>query len=308
MNEDPEFYSSLGIELPEIVSHKERIKSPGNLRDFLKDAPKTTLSSLVYKGPSSRGQVVQPCDSGKPGFSNKPLVQLEQYTPDEIQAHMAWKSIIAAVVTREKAQSDKYIQHIFHADVPRNIVAACEDQIINGSGSKFTGLLQASDEERLELGEERIDFFYRVLEEYASRTGRMPTHIMLPYTEILKLLISKQQRITYAAQGFRHKSFDVFGVPVIESAAIPENRGLILAVDELVLASPPGLEWEFGYSNSELEARDLLAIVLRCKMALLLKRPETIRQLSLHTPFERNHTSDASKTFHKSQPSGEAQA
>lgn len=299
MNEGPEFYASLGIELPEIVSQGERIKSPGSLRDFLKTAPKTTLSSLVYKSPSSRGQVVQPCDSGKPGFSNKPLAQLEQYTPCEVQATMAWKSIIAAVVTREQAQNEKYIRHIFNADVPRNIVAACEDQLINGSESKFTGLLQASDADHLGLNEKRLDFFYKVLEEYAGRAGRMPTHIILPYTEILKLLMSKQQRMTYAAQGFRHKLFDVFGVPVIESTAIPENRGLIIAVDEIVLASPPGLEWEFGYSNSELEARDLSAIILKCKMGLLIKRPETIRQLYLHTPFERNHTSDDSKPSHE---------
>ena len=303
-----------GLELPEDVSQETLMTSSG-IRDVIgfaitrnKSGGALLLSLIptLFGGASTRAQVVQPHDSGTPGFANKPLAQPEHYTPNAVQATMTQQSVVAAVVIREHSDDEKYIRSIINTEVPRNVVASCEDLLINGDGSGFTGLLQSSDEERLKPGEKQIDFFYRVLEEYASRAGRMPTHILLPYAEILRLLLSKQ-RMTYAAQSFRHKCFEVFGVPVIASDALPNNRGLLLAADEMVLAFPPGLKWKFGYRNSELESLDLAAIMLEFKMGLMVKRPEAIKQLSLHTPFVRNHTSDTSETFDESQLSEEAQ-
>ena len=297
-----------GLELPEDVSQEKLLPSRGSLRDVIRFAGTKNKSggflllSLVhtlFADASTRAQVVQPHVAGTPGFANKPLAQPEHYTPNEIRATIAWQSVVAAVVIKEQADDEKYIRSVINVEVPPNVAASCEDLLINGDGSEFTGLLHSSDEERLKPDEKQIDFFFRVLEDYASRAGRMPTHILLPYAEILRLLLSKQ-RMTYAARGFRHKCFEVFGVPVIASDALPNNRGLLLAADEIVLALPSGLKWKFGHSNSELESLDLTAIKLEFKMGLMIKRPETIRQLSLHTPFARNHTSDDSETFHES--------
>lgn len=297
------------FELPEDVSRKKLVASEGSLKDVIRFARTKNKSgaywllSLIltrFGGASTRAQIIQPHAAGMPGFANKPLAQPEQYIPSKARPTMARQSVVAAVVSKEHAKDERYIRSIINNEVPNNVVASCEDLLINGNGSKFKGLLHTSDEERLGMNEERLDFFYKILGEYASRAGRMPTHIILPYTEILKLLTSRQQRMAYAAQGFRLKMFEVFGVPVIESDAIPENHGLVIAADEIVLYLPSGLKWKFGHSNNELKACGLATIMLEFEMGLMIKRPETIRQLYLHAPFERNHTPDVSKPFHKS--------
>ena len=288
------FYASvtkdLGLDLPEKLSQRRTAQSDGSLQDFLKAAPLTNKSGqdllvrLVRKffGDASdwTAQVVQPYASGKPGFANKPLTQPECYTPNETMATMAGQSVVAAVVNREQAGDENYIRRIMSQDVPRNVVASCEDLLINGQGSGITGLLHIGEEDCRKDSESQLDFFYRALKEYASRAVRMPTHIILPYTEILRLLAS-DQKMAFAARGFRHKDLEVFGVPVIESNAIPKNQGLILAADEIVLASSPGLEWKFGHSNSDLQSRDLSAIMLKYQMGLSIKRPETVRRIYL---------------------------
>ena len=237
-------------------------------------------------------QVVQPHIAGMPGFSNNPLAQPEHYK--EVQTTMAWKDVLAAMVSKEQAKDTSYIRHIFNEDVPRNVVASCEDQLINGNGAGITGLFNvgdalsvASDDRSKDAGRvelTRAFFYYNALQIYVGRTGRKPTHIILPYTEILQLLAAGQ-RVPKATQIFPNR---LFGVPVIESHAIPEGRGLMIAADEIVLASSPGLEWEFGHSNDELEERDLSAIFLKCKMGLLIKRPETIARLSLNNEHFRS--------------------
>lgn len=298
----------LELELPEDVSRKKLMASEGSLRDVIRFARTKNKSgahlllSLIltrFGETCTRAQIVQPHASGRPGFANKPLAQPEQYAPSEVRATMAQQSVLAAVVDKEQAKDERYIRSIINNEVPNNVVASCEDLLINGTGSKFKGLLHASDEERIGP-EEQIDFFYKVLEDYASRAGRMPTHIILPYKEILKLLTSRQ-RIAFAAHGFRGHMLEVFGVPVIESDAIPENHGLVVSADEIVLALPSGLKWKFGHSNNELKAHGLAAIMLEFEMGLMIKRPETIRRLYLHSPYKRNHTPDASQLFHKSQ-------
>ena len=182
------------------------------------------------------------------------------------------------------------MRHIFNEEVPPNVVASCEDQLINGNGDGITGLLHASGATSCEGGDRyqrepgsditRVGFLRQELQSYASRTGRRPTHIILPYAEMLELVVSGR-RMANAARGFTN---NLFGVPIIESKAVPEGHGLIIASDEIVLASSPGLEWEFGHSNSELESLDLSAIILKCKMGLLIKRPETIVRLRFQGP------------------------
>ena len=280
--------------MPEDVAQRKDTTSQGSLQDFIDLAQEAksgqaSLLNLVHQlreDESNRvAQVVQPHAAGTPGFSNNPLEQPEQYK--EVQAAMARRDVLAAMVTKEQAKDTSHIRHIFNEEIPRNVVASCEDLIINGIGDGITGLFHVGDalsfasEEHYETAggcnQSRALFYYHTLQMYANRAGRMPTHIILPYTEILQLLTSGQ-RAPNAARVFPNK---LFGVPVIESNAIPEGRGLIIAADEIVLASSPGLEWEFGHSNNELEARGLSAIMLKCKMGLLIKRPETIARLSL---------------------------
>ncbi len=269
---------------PGNISQRKDVQSEGGLWDFFKIANENKsggdlLLGLVLRETGNRAKVVQPYTSGKPGFSNKPLAQPELYTPNEVQATMAWKNVVAAVVIGQRTGEESYQDFILNYVVPRNVVASCEDQLINGTGSEITGLLHTGDEDCLTRNEEPIDFLHRALKEYASRAGRMPTHIVLPYTEILALLASGQ-RMANAARGFRNKSFEVFGVPVIESTAIPENRGLIVAADEITLATSPGMEWEFGHRNKELESCGLSAIILKCQLGLLIKRPEAVVRLN----------------------------
>ena len=282
-------YKLIGAGLPWDISQRKNVQSSGYSLGAFFTAPITytnksggdLLIRRVRKQDVSNGvvHVFQPYDAGKPGFSNKPLAQPEQCTPNEVQAAMAWKSFVAAVVTEKQAEEQEYKHIIFNRVVPHNVVASCEDQLINGTGSEITGLLHTGDEDCLTRNEEPIDFLHRALKEYASRAGRMPTHIVLPYTEILALLASGQ-RMANAARGFRNKSFEVFGVPVIESTAIPENRGLIVAADEITLATSPGMEWEFGHRNKELKSCGLSAIILKCQLGLLIKRQEAVVRLN----------------------------
>lgn len=303
-----EFYYSLftefrilGHEMPEDVAQRKDIKSQGSLQDFIDIAheaksDQVSLLSLVHQlreDESNRvAQVVQPHVAGMPGFSNNPLAQPEKY--QEVQTTMDWKEVLAVMVTKEQAKDTNHIRHIFNEEVPRNVVASCEDQLINGNGDGITGLLHASGaisptfeesyEESPGCDISRVAFLRNELQSYASRTGRKPTHIILPYPEILELAASGQ-RMANAARGFPNK---LCGVPIIESKYVPEGRGLIIAADEIVLASSPGLEWEFGHSNSELEAHDLSAIILKCKMGLLINRPETLVQLRFYGPNVEN--------------------
>ena len=281
--------------MPDDVSQREDTKSRGNLQDFIDVAQEAqsgqlSLLNLVHQlreGESNRvTQVVQPHAAGTPGSSNNPLAQPEQCK--EVQATMAWKSVVAAMVTKEQARDTGDIRHIFNEDVPRNVVAACEDQLINGNGAGITGLFNvgdalsvASDDdlgENEERNQTRATFYYHALQMYISRARRKPTHIILPYTEIIQLL-PQGQKVLNTARVFPNK---FLGMTVIGSKAVPEGRGLMIAADEIVLASSPGLKWEFGHSNDELESQDLSAIILKCKMGLLIKRPETIARLSLN--------------------------
>ena len=118
-----EFYFSLltklKVDIPEDVSLRKDTKSEGNLQDFIDIIRETKsgqglLLSLVHQlceGESNRvAHVVQPHAAGIPGFSNNPLAQLEQYR--EVQATIAWKGVVAAMVTKEQAK--KHEPHAPH--------------------------------------------------------------------------------------------------------------------------------------------------------------------------------------------------
>lgn len=294
-----EFYFSLllqrGLEMPDDVSQREDTKSRGNLQDFIDvvqeaKSGQTSLLSLVHQLHEDKGnrvaQVIQPHAAGMPGFSNNPLVQPEPCK--EVRAIMAWKDVVAAMVTKEQAKNTSHMRYIFNEEVPQNVVASCEDQLINGNGAGITGLFNvgdalsvASDDDLSEdegRNQTRETFYYHALRMYISRARRRPTHIILPDTEIIQLL-PQGQKVLNTARVFPNK---FLGMTVIGSKAVPEGRGLMVAADEIVLASSPGLKWEFGHSNDELESQDLSAIILKCKMGLLIKRPETIARLSLN--------------------------
>ena len=300
MNESliEDFYSSLiksGINLPEIVSQEKDAQSQGSLQDFIEIARETSsdrfllpsLAHQLFEGTDKVAQVVQPYAFGAPGFSNELVEQLKEDPPNKIKETMAKRNIVAAVVLKKQADNKDYIRHIINEDVPRNVVASCEDQIINGNKSGAKGLLHADEAVSYTHSDalpnfisndaSRIPFYYHTLRAYASKANRMPTHIILPHMEIMRILDSVKTT-AYATQEFPNK---LFGIPVIESKFIQEGRGLMLAVDEILLASSPDLEWQFGCSTNALKSRGLSAIILKCKMGLLINRPETIFRLTL---------------------------
>lgn len=271
----------LELEFPEDLSESDPVDTPGSLQDFIK-APRTykpgqaLLLDLVQQllcetNEDSAVRIAEPHTSREPGFSNQSTI----YTPNHTETPLCCQKVVAAIVIKEHAKDTRYRRRIINEDVVQNVVACCEDRLINNTTK---GLVRGKDEDAMQRpgNKTRMEFYYEVLKEYAIGTSRMPTHIVLPGTEILELF--EEQRRGGSYQGFSNK---LFGVPVISSDALSKRRGLIIAVDELVLCSSPGLKWEFGCNHGEFEQSDLSAIMLECKMGLWSKRPETIFQLSL---------------------------
>ena len=278
-----------GFELPEGLSLPMDISSQAILQDFIQADQKRlpgreSFLSLIPQrlypegAESWREEVVQSHASMEPGFSSKLLKKPKKYIPSEAKETTILKGVIAAIVTTEQALDKNYIRFVINEEVARNVVAFCEDRIINGNGNQATGLLSVGGANPAARSgdENRTRFYCRALQEYTNSAGRAPTHIVLPYTAILELLA--EQEIALAAPGSPSK---LFGIPIIESNAISEAHGLILAVDEIVLASYPGLQWEFRHVDSEARNLDLARICLRCKMNLIIKHSKAIKKISL---------------------------
>ena len=278
-----------GLGLLEDESQVTEIETQGSLRDFINAhhtymPGRTLLLDLVQQFPCRMKPnedlqlAIEVSDSRTPGFSNKSPGDVA-YTSKET---MGLQEVVAALVIRKYERDENYQRHIIAEDMIRSLVAYCEDKLINGCEDKIKGLLNICGAHSAIRGEEdtRKEFYCLALEKYVRNAGRTPTHIVLPLKEILQLYIEQQGStgicIGEAAQGFSNK---LFGIPVIVSDALSGEHGLILAVDDIVLASPPGLRWKFvrGLGGNE---RNDLTIILSFTMGLLVKRPETVAKLT----------------------------
>ncbi len=282
----------LGLNLPDDVSKGAEIATPGSIQNFIgarrTNMPgRTLLLDLVQQFPCSMKPdaklkwAVEDSASREPGFSDG---KLDGFNPQHPQATIASHDVAAALIINEQARDESYKRHIITKDVVRNVVAYCEDQLINGCDEKIIGLLSFCGKESIEANADdkgRIAFYCRALKKYASDAKRTPTHIVLPFREVLLLHMEQQENVNIclgkAARGFPLK---LFGIPIIVSDALPEDSGLILAVDDIILPSYPGLKWDFGHKGKGLPANDS-AIILSFTMGLLIKHPKAVAKLNL---------------------------
>lgn len=196
---------------------------------------------------------------------------------------MGLQEAVAALIVEEKAQEESYRHHIIIEDMIWNMVSYCEDKLINGSTNEIKGLLNVCGDisTTRKCDQTRKEFYFRALETYVRNAGRTPTHIVLPFKEILQLHMERQGSasicIGETAQGFSNK---LFGIPIIVSDALSGEHGLILTVNDIVLASSPGLKWKFVREYGTLKCGKV-AIILHFAMGLLVKRPEAIAKLTL---------------------------
>ena len=260
----------------------EKVGTQVSLLDFI-SAPRTPVpgrvllldivQKLLCKAEADTSiSISEPHISKEPGFSNQSTVYTA--TPPA-PAILDWQEVVAAIVIREQAEDKDYIRRIVHEDVVQNVIACCEDRLINGKG-EVKGLLNICGAIPMARKDEktRMEFYRQALKTYASSAGRSPTHIILPITEILELF--DEPTMGGASQEFSNK---LFGVPVIVSDAIPEGQGLIIAVDDIILCTSPGLKWRFGWCDGQCTSSELSAIFIHFKMGLLIKRPGTIARL-----------------------------
>lgn len=276
--------------LRENVPKVAGIETGGSIQDFIA-APRTRmpgqtlLLDIVQQLPCNRKPkgdllwAVEDSSTRTPGFSNE---SPEKFAPNRPKQTTALLEVIAALVIKQRAQDESYKRHIIK-DIIQNVVACCEDQLINGD-SQITGLRHVDNALPIprENNEERITFYRRALKEYANKAGRAPTHIVLPFKEILQLHVERPDdvsvRIEETALGFSNK---LFGIPVIVSDALPREHGLILTADDIILVSFPGLSWVLISEDDILKTNDLAAIILSFTMGLSIKYPKAVAQLTL---------------------------
>lgn len=290
----PDFFAiltqKLGLKLPGNVSQGTPIQSEGSLQDFIK-APRAPLLNrvllldlvqprLCHKDAGSEvKEIVGPYTFGKPGFSN---VLPDTYATRVAKASMVEREVVATMIKSKKAQDEDDMRHIINENIVPDVLADCEDQLINGHKNGIEGLLQDSDFSFIEREENqsRLDFYFLALKKYASDAGRAPTHIALPFREILQLLEEQQNNVgaCLGQTGFPNK---LLGIPVIISNALPENRGLILATNDIVLLSSPRLKWIFGYEEYKINIRNQAKVAVKYKMGVLIKQLKTTMRLGL---------------------------
>lgn len=275
----------LKLDLPADVTEEAYIKSQKELRDLVQAVRAywpnrdwlLSLSQLLTWDVDRHGsEAVVFYASREPGSSN------EAKAPQEARVPLTRHEIVAATVIASQAKEDGQ-GSIVYEDAIRNLVAYCEDQLINGDGSKLTGLLRLSDATSItkSIQESREDFYCRTIEEYTSITGRKPTHIVISHSERLKWQAEKG--VGCAAQEFPR---DLREVPIIALDFVPEGRGLVLAFDDFLLVSSLW-EWKFGCKDDELSARGQSQIIVSFAMGLAIKHPKAILQLQLVEEQER---------------------
>lgn len=220
-------------------------------------------------------EIVDPYTEGGPGFSNKPF---EPKVAKEVRAIIAKQKVVAATICKEKAQDEAYKRDVINENVVRNMVADCEKLLVYGNGEEVAGLLRDSNCTTIERKDEPklLDFCGRALVDFYSCYHSQPTHIVLPHEEICQLPVENPN--SFSTQEYPSQ---LFGVPLVGSHFLPKKRGLILAVNDIILISSPGLEWEFGRSNDELRTKGLSKIIIKYKVSILVRRPGAVAQLIL---------------------------
>ena len=283
MSDDPKaylrlLYQELKINIPNDVSQEEIVKPWRGIWGC------TLAVQMLLPEPTLLFSLSQPISwdvdrDGKevvvfypprgPGSSNKERTQLEARSP------MTRHEFVAATVIDSQAEDEIYVGRVCE-DLFKNIVAYCEDQLINGDGSKTTGLLELEGTTSIiKMYEKREDFHCRALEEYAGIARRKPTHIVLANSERLKWQEEKEEE--HAA---KEPLKNLREVPIIVSDLVPEERGLIIAKDDIVLVASP-LELKFGCKDGDLSAKGQSQIIASFDMGLAAKHPEAIAQLIL---------------------------
>lgn len=286
-----------GFALPENPCQATPIKSQATLQDFIQADQKRLPSResflsylpqlLCQKNAGDQvEEIVSPYAPGNPGFSNKQqalnkklLESNKRQLPPahKVTAILARIDILAETVSKKQLPDKDYMRHIINEDMPRKVVADCEQRIINGSGREIQGLLhddRITTIIEIKGAPTQHEFYLRALQEYGGRVGRTPSIIVLPNKEMVLLT---ELQIGQETQGFPERLF----VPsVMASDFLPEERGLILEVREIKLASS-NMEFEFECNGNTLKDRDQVKIMVSYNLGLLLTRPKTIAQLVL---------------------------
>ena len=285
-----EFYffvtRNLGFHLPEVVPQEEHIETQPGLPKLV-DAVQSLwpdqglllglCQPLTWDVDRDGREVVVFPEARQPGSSNTAR------TPQEARVPLTQHELVAATVIESQAE-DKGRGSVVYAEVAKSIAAYCEDQLVNGDGSKITGLLGLDGATSITKGprESREDFYSRALGEYASSAGRKPTHIVLSNSERFKWHAEKVSG--HPAHGFPRNLLEV---PIITLDCVPADRGLIVAADDIVMVSSP-MEWKLGHKNDELSAKGQSQVIVSFEMGLAIRNPEAIAQLQLVGKQERD--------------------
>ena len=267
----------LGTEMPEDVSQEADIKSQCGPWDFIlaareippeKDWLLGEVKTLLWDVAHKEKEAVFPLT--EPGFSNKRGAAHEAKVP------LIRKRFVAATIIDAQAQ-DKEHRSLLCGNAILALANCCEDQLINGDGSELTGLLNVSGTPSItnDKRESRENFCRSAIKEYKSAVGHRPTLVVLSNIDRFKLHAEKG--VEHAAQ---ETPKEVGGVELMALDIVPEGRGLLLTVDDIVLASSP-VEWKFGCKDAELSTKGQSQIIVSFGMGLALKNPKAVAQLIL---------------------------
>ena len=141
-----------------------------------------------------------------------------------------------------------------------------------------------------------LDFYLRALTAYiaprpggtrdeiadanaAGGAGRMPTHILMPYQEKMRLMSVTDKEGRYMwANTVQGDFLSLWGLPILVSDYVPEERGAIVAIDDMAIVIRQGMEWSFGLNGYDM-VRDQTTMAVRHRAAFLVKRPKSIMLL-----------------------------
>lgn len=243
-----------------------------------------SLLSLLPKSfcPKDAGseveEIIVPYVPGEPGSSNREKESDKPPMPRAYKAStiLARLEVVAATIYVEQAQDKGFMHHIINGDVVREASEACERQLIKGNGNAIKGLLHDSHgpiarESEGESGRERLCL--RAHKEYKKITGRQPSLIVLPNEEMFPV----KHRMRQSTRAFPDWPSIT---PIVTSDFLPDNLGLLLAADEIVLASSsPTLT--FQYVGNTPWDREQINVIVSCNIGLLVARSKTLFQLGL---------------------------
>lgn len=225
------------------------------------------------------------------------------------------KRMIAATITNEQTTDTIQARQIMHDNILIKIQEDFEDQIVNGNdttGINMEGLFwkaargtQSLDQLKANSShfkqtitrgandvDKPLDFFLECFTQYLKPrpdhgqnqdgsdtnfgAGRSPTHLVLPLAEKMRLMKQKDNQGRYLWANTVEGDFvTLWGMPIVTSDFIPNEKGLILALDELAIVVKAGVEWNFGLKDDDL-TRDQSTMVAKHRANVLCKRPRSV--------------------------------